>query len=76
MIDKPLILIKHRLIGRQPLAASGRPGTPSEFMNELTIQLIPLLGGWEIIGFYWFFGFFGGFLVVFGQKTMVINHGY
>ena len=27
-------------------------------------------------GFYCFFGFFGGFLVVFGQKTMVINHGY
>ena len=24
---------------------------------------------------HWLFGFFCGFLVVFGQKTMVINHG-
>ena len=50
-------------------------GGPAAVGVALKSRAGPLLGGWEIIGFYWFFGFLGGFLVVFGQKTMVINHG-
>ena len=47
-----------------------RPGTAGAGPWGLVRQFI------IIIGFYWFLGLFGGFLVVFGQKTMVINHGY
>ena len=35
----------------------------------------PLLGGWEIMDFWVFWGFFGGFWSK-NQKTMVTNHGY
>ena len=56
----------------------GGMGNPSSSFGGMGWAMDPLLGGWEIIGFYWFFGFFGGLLVVFGPKTMVINknHGY
>ena len=62
-----------------PLTAC--PAPPSPVYKDcvfVTARRAEVVGKnhFNILETYCFFRFFGGFFMAFGQKTMVINHGY